>query len=160
MTEQVLTDEFKNRIMNKIGARIKREIIRKCPVDAGDLRRTINYRIEGDSIIFSAGSQDVNYAEYVEYGTGLYHIDEKGNSDPHKPWKVKAIPKSKGGKGFLAWENNKKERLASKKSPDEGDWSYAMSVTIRGMRPKPFMRPAIHQSKQIIADVFKEELSR
>lgn len=43
----------------------------KCPVDDGQLRQSISYKVnaeKGEGIV----GTDVEYAPYVEYGTGIY----------------------------------------------------------------------------------------
>lgn len=96
-------------LLHKIGAMVKARAIRKCPVDTGNLRANIDYEVgeDGTSVIITA---DAPYADYVEYGTGLFHIDEEGKADPHSAW-----PSNWGG-------------------------------MIKGMKPKPFMRPALYES--------------
>lgn len=126
------------------------------PMDTGILRGTLSYRIEGNSIIFTVDSP---YAEYIEYGTGIYHTDEAGHPEPHSEWDVYAKPPPEG-KGFLAWESGRKSRLAAHKSPKQGNWIYAQHVHIKGMHPHPFMRPAFHQNMTKIKKIIQEEFEK
>lgn len=67
-------------ILERIGSLVKRDAIRKCPVDMGNLRRSIDYRVEpGEVIIFS---YDKN-AEAMEFGMppGPLTKEEKGSPD-------------------------------------------------------------------------------
>lgn len=54
-----------------------------CPVDLGVLRASISHYIErkGDTIIAHIGSP-LEYAPYVEYGTGIYAKDGLGRQTP------------------------------------------------------------------------------
>lgn len=155
--EKFLSGTVTERILTRIGALIKKEAFRMCPIDKGGLRQTISYRVEGDEVVIRVNS---DYAEFVEYGTGVYHTDEEGNPDPHEGWDVRAIPVSEGGKGFLAWESGRKARLSAHKGPKAGKWIYAQKVHIEGAHPKPFLRPAVHQNIPQMTAIIREELSR
>ena len=51
----------------------------KCPVDSGQLRQSINHKVEDN-----AGwvSTNVEYAPYVEIGTGIYSTEGGGRQTP------------------------------------------------------------------------------
>ena len=51
----------------------------KCPVDSGQLRQSINHKVEDN-----AGwvSTNVEYAPYVEIGTGIYSSEGGGRQAP------------------------------------------------------------------------------
>lgn len=51
----------------------------KCPVDSGQLRQSINHKVEDN-----AGwvSTNVEYAPYVELGTGIYSSEGGGRQTP------------------------------------------------------------------------------
>lgn len=51
----------------------------KCPVDSGQLRQSINHKVEDN-----AGwvSTNVEYAPYVELGTGIYSTEGGGRQTP------------------------------------------------------------------------------
>lgn len=51
----------------------------KCPVDSGQLRQSINHKVEDN-----AGwvSTNVEYAPYVEIGTGIYSTQGGGRQTP------------------------------------------------------------------------------
>jgi hypothetical protein len=53
-------------VEEKIGAAIKAEIIRMCPVDRGDLRRSIGFRVKGNVITWFSTDPK---ASDLEYGT-------------------------------------------------------------------------------------------
>lgn len=58
------------RAVAKAMADIKRDAMRKCPVDTGRLRASIGIRTEGDRIILYA---DTEYDKFVEFGTVKMH---------------------------------------------------------------------------------------
>lgn len=73
------------RAMGKACALLERKAKEECPTDTGALRRSItskvdksNGKIEG--IVFTP----LEYAPYIEYGTGLYAEDGNGRKDV--PW--------------------------------------------------------------------------
>lgn len=68
----------------------------KCPSDTGSLRRSIDFEVEQDGskgVIFS----NLEYAPYVEIGTGIY--SSKGNGRK-TPWKYE------GSHGWVTTEGN------------------------------------------------------
>lgn len=61
-------------------ALVERSAKQKCPVDDGTLRRSITSKVEGlQGIVFTP----LEYAPYVEYGTGLFAVNG-GRTDV--PW--------------------------------------------------------------------------
>lgn len=48
-------------------------------IDTGELRDSINYRIEGNSVIIGT---EVPYAPYIELGTGLFAFHGDGRQTP------------------------------------------------------------------------------
>lgn len=53
----------------------------KCPSDTGNLRRSIDFEVEDDGregVVFS----NVEYAPYVEVGTGIYSTKGNGRMTP------------------------------------------------------------------------------
>lgn len=65
----------------KACAIVERSAIMNAPKGDGDLRRSIKSKVEGtDGIVFSA----LEYAPYVEYGTGLF-AENGGRKDV--PWR-------------------------------------------------------------------------
>ena len=108
--------------MGKACAIVERDAIKKAPKGHGDLRRSIQSRVENDGhevvgIIFSP----LEYAPYVEYGTGLF-AEGQGRTDV--PWHYQ---------------------------DDEGEWH-----STSGMKPQPFMRPALNENREKILNIIKE----
>ena len=67
--------------LGKACALVEREAKKKAPKDTGALRRSITSKVEGlEGIIYTP----LEYAPYIEYGTGLFA--EKGNGRKDVPW--------------------------------------------------------------------------
>lgn len=92
------------------GAEVERQMKMDCPVDTGNLRSSIRYEVNGDSVEIGT---NVEYAPYVEYGTGIYannsnakkipwsYQDENGDwhrtsGQPAHPFVTTALDKCKG----------------------------------------------------------------
>jgi HK97 gp10 family phage protein len=134
------------RALDRIGAFVRDEAKRRCPVDNGVLRSSLQYRVEGDSVrIFS----DLDYSKFIEYGTGVFHINEKGQPEPHIGWDIVPVNKK-------ALEPDRKRRLAE---GGKKNMIFAKKVHIEGMHAQPFLRPAVHQNMKRISEIFKEEMS-
>ena len=93
---------------------IERRAKELAPKGNGELRRSITSEVNGgEGVVYTP----LEYAPYVEFGTGLF-AEEGGRTDV--PWCYK---------------------------DDKGEWH-----TTSGMKPQPFMRPALDQCRE---DVFK-----
>jgi len=56
--------------LNKVGTNIKLDAQLNCPIRTGDLRNSIDFKVDNPKeLTISAGSNEVNYAIYVELGT-------------------------------------------------------------------------------------------
>ena len=91
----------------------------------GALARSIQSKIEKDNtdikgIVFTT----LEYAPYVEYGTGIEA--EGGNGRKDVPWSYQ---------------------------DDKGDWH-----TTSGMKPQPYMRPALDENREEILRILQEGL--
>ena len=106
--------------MGKACALVERSAKQKAPKGTGELRRSITseVEIEGDDIIGTVFTP-LEYAPYVEYGTGLF-AEEGGRQDV--PWCYQ---------------------------DDEGEWH-----STSGMRPQPYMRPALDENREKIIKIF------
>jgi len=93
-----------------------------CPVDTGNLRNSITHTTENNSRTVVIGSA-VEYAPYVELGTGVY---AEGGGGRQTPWTYH----------------------------DKKGWH-----TTIGMRPRPYLRPAIENHKDEYKEVLQGELS-
>lgn len=69
-------------VLGQCCAIVERSAKQKCPVDDGTLRRSITSKVEGlQGIVFTP----LEYAPYVEYGTGLFAQGE-GGGRTDVPW--------------------------------------------------------------------------
>ena len=92
----------------------------KAPKGTGELRRSITSKVEDNvGIVYTP----LEYAPYVEYGTGLF-AENGGRQDV--PWHYK---------------------------DDKGKWH-----TTSGMKPQPYMRPALNENREEIIRILKEEI--
>jgi HK97 gp10 family phage protein len=94
--------------------------VKKAPKGDGILRRTITFKVEDlEGIVYTP----LEYAPYVEYGTGLF-AEDGGRTDV--PWKYE---------------------------DEEGNWH-----STSGMQPRPFLRPALDESREEITRIIAEGL--
>lgn len=108
--------------LGKACALVEAAAKKKAPKGAGDLRRSITSEVKQQSgdivgIVFTP----LEYAPYVEYGTGLF-AEEGGRRDV--PWSYQ---------------------------DDEGNWH-----STRGMKPQPYLRPALNENKKQIIEILEE----
>lgn len=116
----LLDDEAIHSALGKACALVERSAKQKAPKGTGELRRSIESKVEGNTgIVFTP----LEYAPYVEFGTGLF-AEEGGRQDV--PWSYK---------------------------DDEGNWH-----STSGMKPQPFMRPALYENREQIKRILKGEL--
>ena len=104
--------------LGKACALVEAAAKKKAPKGEGDLRRSITSKVEGtEGIVYTP----LEYAPYVEYGTGLF-AEEGGRSDV--PW----FYKDDEGKGHIT----------------------------SGMKPQPYMRPALNENRTKILRIIAE----
>lgn len=84
----------------------------------GELARSITSKVEG---LTGEVYTPLEYAPYVEYGTGLF-AENGGRADV--PWCYK---------------------------DDEGKWH-----STSGMKPQPYMRPALNENRNKVIEILKE----
>ena len=101
---------------------VEREARTKAPKDTGELRRSLTTEIreEGGEIV-GVVFTPLEYAPYIEYGTGLF-AEDGGRTDV--PWNYK---------------------------DDKGEWH-----STSGMKPRPFMRPALDENREEIMKILRE----
>lgn len=111
-----------NSALGQACALVERAAKQKAPKGIGELRRSITSKVEDlKGIVYTP----LEYAPYVEYGTGLF-AEEGGRTDV--PWCYQ---------------------------DDEGNWH-----STSGMKPQPFMRPALNDNREEILRMIKEELTK
>lgn len=72
---------FLQKAMSQACAEIQASAREKCPSDTGNLRRSIDFEVEDDGragVVFS----NVDYAPYVEVGTGIHSTKGSGRKTP------------------------------------------------------------------------------
>lgn len=110
--------------MDKVCAVVERSAKQKAPKDTGALRRSITSKVEqGNDSVVGTVFTPLEYAPYIEYGTGLF-AENGGRQDV--PWNYK---------------------------DDEGHWH-----STSGMKPRPYMRPALDENKDQILRSIKEAI--
>ena len=113
----LIDDDAIHQALGKCCALVERSAKMKAPKGNGELRRSITSKVEGNvGIVFTP----LEYAPYVEYGTGLF-AEEGGRKDV--PWCYK---------------------------DDEGNWH-----STSGMKPQPFMRPALNENREQIKRILE-----
>lgn len=102
-----------------------RSAITKAPKDTGALRRSIQRKIEvvGSDVVGTVYTP-LEYAPYIEYGTGLFA--EGGNGRKDVPWNYQ---------------------------DDNGHWH-----STSGIKPHPFLRPALEENKKEIVEEISKNL--
>lgn len=104
---------------------VERTAKQKAPKGNGELRRSITSKVDTDGDnIEGVVYTPLEYAPYVEYGTGLF-AEEGGRLDV--PWNYR---------------------------DDEGNWH-----STSGMKPQPYMRPALNEHREEILRLIKEGIT-
>jgi HK97 gp10 family phage protein len=120
-----LEDMAKENVEEALGkacAVVERAAKENAPKGDGALRRSITSKVENnEGIVFTT----LEYAPYVEYGTGLFA--EGGNGRKDVPWRYQ---------------------------DDKGEWH-----TTSGMKPHPYLRPALEDNREKILEIFKEDIT-
>ena len=102
----------------KACAIVERSAKQKAPKGNGELRRSITSKVDGTiGMVFTP----LEYAPYVEYGTGLFAEN--------------------GGRQDVPWNYQ----------DDEGNWH-----STSGMKPQPYMRPALYENREEILRIIAE----
>ena len=112
-------------VLTKAVLLVERSAKQKAPKGIGDLRRSITSKVDTDGDnIEGVVYTPLEYAPYVEYGTGLF-AEEGGRLDV--PWNYR---------------------------DDEGNWH-----STSGMKPQPYMRPALNEHREEILRLIKEGIT-
>lgn len=111
---------------------------KKVVVDTGRLRSSIAYGVDPiNPAMYAKVNTEVFYAPYVEYGTGTMSDGEGGTGRAHYP----------PGEALQTW--------AVRHGFKSG---YAVAAIIGrrgGLRPKPFMRPALEATRARLGDFIR-----
>lgn len=112
--------------LGKACALVERDAKQAAPKGNGELRRSITSKVENDGddirgVVFTP----LEYAPYVEYGTGLFAEN--------------------GGRKDVPWSYQ----------DDKGEWH-----STKGMKPRPYMRPALDENREQIIRIIKEGIGK
>lgn len=103
----------------------------RCPVDLGNLRESIFYKVDENKLSVIIGT-NVEYAIYIEFGTG-----EKAEDGNGKKGGWFYVTDYKQAKGFLLGQTK------------NGKYLYFTY----GSKPQPFLRPALIENKEAIKTI-------
>lgn len=111
--------------LGKACSLVERSAKQKAPKGTGELRRSITSKVEKSGndiqgVVFTP----LEYAPYVEFGTGLFAEN--------------------GGRQDVPWNYQ----------DDKGEWH-----STSGMKPRPYMRPALNENREEILRILKEGMS-
>lgn len=123
LTHLADTEAVKSAI-GKACALVERSAKQKAPKGTGELRRSITSKVETtaggvEGVVFTP----LEYAPYVEFGTGLFAEN--------------------GGRQDVPWNYQ----------DDKGEWH-----STSGMKPRPYMRPALNENREQIKRILKEAI--
>lgn len=150
LVREALAEAMEN-ALTAIGSTAERYAKEETPVDLGRLRDSMTHVVQGDSVYIGT---NVEYAKYVELGTGVY----ASNGDGRKGWWVYVVGgdenyQSESKKTFYT-EQEARRIAAFLRS--KGLDAYATN----GMKPKHMIRRAVtehtNEYKQLVKDAFDE----
>lgn len=113
-------DEAVVKALETIGRVAERYAKELCPTDTSRLKNSISHETDDDTVYVGT---NVEYAPYVEFGTGKFA--EGGGGRP-TPWSYQ---------------------------DDKGNWH-----TTNGMKPQPYLKPAIENHLDEYKQYLKDEL--
>lgn len=140
-----------NLALEAIGTKAEKYAKEETPVDLGRLRNSMTHIVEDDSVYVGT---NVEYAKYVELGTGAYASDGNGR----KGWWVYVVGgdenyQSESKKAFYT-EGEAKRIAAILRS--KGLDAHATN----GMKPKHMIRKAVTEHtdeyREIVKKIFKD----
>lgn len=118
--------------MNKATALVHGQAKALAPVDKGQLAGSIHMQVkETETAIQGRVYTNVEYAPYVEFGTGI-----KGNGT--YPYNVEGLSLEYRDKGWAYFDE------------DTGEWVYT-----KGQEAQPYMYPALKENEKTIKQMFK-----
>ncbi len=132
LAPELVTQEI-TRAMRQSTLTIEGEAKHRVPVKTGTLRRSIHSEVRP----ISRGVEGLvgtitQYAPYVEFGTGIYG-----------PQKRPIVPRTKKA---LAWKSEGGEMIIRR--------------SVRGMRPRPYLKPAFDAKLREVEGFFRAALKR
>ena len=135
--------------LGKACALVERSAKQKAPKGVGELRRSITSKVDGlQGIVFTP----LEYAPYVEYGTGLF-AEGEGGGRKEVPWVYIEGSTASPHKKTIHTEESADKAVAFLKS--KGLDARKTS----GQKPQPYLRPALDENREEIINIFKEGLN-
>lgn len=147
--ESRLSDAEMKKALKKACLVVERSAKQKAPKgDSGNLRDSISSKVVDDSTgLYGLVYTPLEYAPYVEYGTGLFA--------------------EKGGRKDVPWvyvEGSTSDKKSTKSYTDEeadAAVAYLRSKGLKafktsGQQPEPFLRPALDENREEIKRILKE----
>lgn len=131
----------------KACALVERAAKQKAPKGDGDLRRSITSRVEN---LVGEVYTPLEYAPYVEYGTGIYAEDGKGRQNVPWVYVEGSTKKPTSSKSYTLEEAQETVQYLREKGL-EAYYTY-------GREPQPYMRPALYENEEEILRIIKEGL--
>lgn len=133
----------------KACAVVERSAKEKAPKGDGDLRRSITSKVDGyEGIVFTP----LDYAPYVEYGTGLFAEGGKGRKEV--PWV------------YVEGSTQTSSKKTVYPTPQDAEAAAAYlqskgldAVVTYGEHPHPYMRPALNENREVIKRILKEGIT-
>lgn len=123
--DNLLDNDKLEKAMGTACAAVEADAKKKAPKDTGALRRSITSKVENDGVnIVGVVYTPLEYAPYIEYGTGLF-AEEGGRQNT--PW---------------SYED------------DKGEWH-----STSGIKPHPYMRPALNDNREKVLNILKEAIA-
>ncbi len=137
---ELVTQETK-KAMDQARLTLEAEAKRLVPVKTGHLRRSITSETRplNGGVVGIVGT-NVKYASFVEFGTGIYGPEKK----PIAPVTKKA----------LAWGKVLGHTAAGAPVKE------FVRRSVKGMRPRPYLRRAFEEKKGVVEGFFKAALQR
>ena len=130
-------------------ALVERAAKMKAPKGDGELRRSITSRVEGlTGEVFTP----VDYAPYVEFGTGIFAEDNKGRKEV--PWVYVEGAGSAKGRKTIHTEETADRAVAFLRA--QGLEAYKT----KGEKPQPYLRPALYENREKIIKMLKDAVGR
>jgi hypothetical protein len=109
--------------------KVEARAVELCPVDEGRLRASIDHEVGRDRDgLYGRVGTNVNYALEVERGTGLFETNVPG-----------VAPSASKGRRITPVQAKALRFVV------DGDVVFAKSI--KGMRPQPFLRPALRAAE-------------
>jgi hypothetical protein len=136
-----MNDKQTDLILRKIGSLVSEKAIDMCPVDMGELRRSIGFRIEGNKVVIFASAE---YAKDMEYGKPAEPLST-GEKEELKGWAKRHGASPKGMVNYI-----------QKHGIKAGTPEQPLHITSFGRDSyRPFLRPALLQSLDEIKSIVK-----